>query len=76
MTKEFHALTVEEIERSIEQLKGENLLLEEAVCIAEENVLRCRFWEGVSTSRLILHMVRRSIRLIRFPAGKSMKFQI
>ncbi|WP_099790430.1 hypothetical protein [Variovorax sp. 54] len=41
--KEFHALTIEEIERSIEQLKGDGLLLEEMGFIAEADVLRCRF---------------------------------
>lgn len=41
--KEFHALTVEEIARSVERLKGESLLLEEAISIAEADVLRCRF---------------------------------
>ncbi|BEP69652.1 MULTISPECIES: hypothetical protein [unclassified Variovorax] len=41
--KEFHALTIEEVEGSIDRLKAEGLLLEEMVSIAEADVLRCRF---------------------------------
>ena len=41
--KEFHALTIEEVEESIDRLKVEGLLLEEMVSIAEADVLRCRF---------------------------------
>lgn len=43
MRKEFHALTIEEVEGSIDRLKAEGLLLEEMVSIAEADVLRCRF---------------------------------
>lgn len=41
--KEFPALAVEDITRSVERLKGESLLLDERVSIAEADVLRCRF---------------------------------
>jgi len=41
--KKFHELTTQEIEKSIGRLKNEGLLLEEAVFIAEADVLRCRF---------------------------------
>ncbi|GER10243.1 hypothetical protein [Variovorax boronicumulans] len=43
MMREFHALTIEEVEESIDRLKAEGLLLEEMVSIAEADVLRCRF---------------------------------
>ncbi|WP_447745256.1 hypothetical protein [Variovorax boronicumulans] len=39
----FHALTIEEAKRVVEQLKDDGLLLEEAISIAEADVLRCRF---------------------------------
>ncbi|MNS93318.1 hypothetical protein D3C72_1274830 [compost metagenome] len=38
----FHALTIEEAKRVVEQLKDDGLLLEEAISIAEADVLRCR----------------------------------